>query len=285
MINSEHTYGYSAEPPVEVPPTRVISLVPYATESLFELGVGDRLIGISERCTRPEGQVAGIARVGDVTAPDFEVIAEMRPDLIIADPFFNTHTVISRLRELGFPVWELSPATVLDAVDVLWQMMRLFEDTGMIHRVRAIQMALDWTMDSARASEPVRVFAPLWRDPWVTFSRDTFAHDLLRVCGGENVFADRVRAEGESLPADPLMAGLDRRYPVVSVGEIEAAQPDVILLPGEPYPFGEKDVRALAGLDVPAAQNGRIYLIEGELLTWPGTRLARALQVIPPLLR
>jgi hypothetical protein len=89
----------------------------------------------------------------------------------------------------------------------------------------------------------------------------------------------------EALPADdPRTAGRDRRYPRVTFDEVTAAQPDVILLPSEPFRFEEQHVAVFAALDVPAARSGRIHLIDGSLLTWHGTRIARALDNIPPLL-
>ena len=86
-------------------------------------------------------------------------------------------------------------------------------------------------------------------------------------CGAQNPFADR-----------------ERRYPRVTESEIEEARPDVILLPTEPYAFGEEDRLELLGLDCPAARDGRIHVVEGELLSWYGPRMARALRVLSDLI-
>jgi ABC-type Fe3+-hydroxamate transport system substrate-binding protein len=98
--------------------------------------------------------------------------------------------------------------------------------------------------------------------------RDTYANDLLRVCGGENVFADRA----------------ERRYPIVEETEILAAAPEVILLPDEPYAFGPRDAAELTKLPVPAAQSGRIHCVDGTLVSWYGPRIARAIETLSPLL-
>jgi ABC-type hemin transport system substrate-binding protein len=97
---------------------------------------------------------------------------------------------------------------------------------------------------------------------------DTYAHDLLTLCGGQNVFADRE----------------ERRYPIVTEEEIVAAAPEVVLLPDEPYAFGPRDVEALAALPVPAAATGRIHCLDGTLVSWYGPRTARALREIGALL-
>jgi ABC-type Fe3+-hydroxamate transport system substrate-binding protein len=116
-----------------------------------------------------------------------------------------------------------------------------------------------------------------------TFNHDTFAHDLLRLCGGTNVFADRDGALGSQGEPDSKRTD-DMRYPRVTLAEIEAAQPDVILLPGERFPVDERHGLVFASLDVPAIQSGRIHLIDRSLLTWHGTRMARALNTLPALL-
>jgi ABC-type Fe3+-hydroxamate transport system substrate-binding protein len=127
----------------------------------------------------------------------------------------------------------------------------------------------------------------------MTVNRDTYMHDLLHTIGVENVFADRERryplaadlGTAEPIPADdPRVRERDVRYPRVSLDEIVAMQPEVVLLPDEPYVFTQADADEIARLDIPAAKNGQIYLVEGSLLTWHGTRIAYALRDLPPLL-
>jgi ABC-type Fe3+-hydroxamate transport system substrate-binding protein len=98
---------------------------------------------------------------------------------------------------------------------------------------------------------------------------DTYAHDLLALCGGENVFASH----------------RERRYPLVELEEIVAAAPEVILLPDEPYEFTERDARELAALEVPAARDGRIHCIDGTLVSWYGPRIRRAIETLRALLQ
>jgi ABC-type Fe3+-hydroxamate transport system substrate-binding protein len=102
----------------------------------------------------------------------------------------------------------------------------------------------------------------------MTVSRDTYVHDMLRECGGDNVFASA-----------------ERRYPEVSLDEVAAARPEVVLLPDEPYRFRaahRADFAPFAA--VPAVRDGRLHLVDGKLLSWYGPRIAEALQVLPPLL-
>jgi ABC-type Fe3+-hydroxamate transport system substrate-binding protein len=134
--------------------------------------------------------------------------------------------------------------------------------------VEPVERALEAA--EARGGSPgARVFCAIWREPWMAVGGDTYADDLLRVCGGENVFAARS----------------ERRYPRVTLAEVEAAQPEVILLPDEPYAFGPADAAELRRLDVPAAREGRIHLVDGTLVSWYGPRIARALATLGAWLR
>ncbi len=286
------TYHYEMEAPVGEPPRRVVSLVPSVTESLFELGVGDRLIAVTDYCVHPEAEVATLPHVGGTKNPDIARIIALQPDLVILNQEENRREDAEALRAANIPVWVTFPRTVREAFNLLWTIMHVFDEPSMVERVRSIEWLVDW-LEKIEHEPPCRVFAPIWYDPLMTFNADTYAHDLLRVCGGENIFAERERqfplkadlGEADPLESDdPRIAGRDTRYPRVTLDEVVAAQPDVILLPSEPFPFDESHVEIFAALDVPAAHQGRIHLLDGSLLTWHGTRIARALTIIPSLL-
>ena len=287
----------SAEFDLSVPsgpvPQRVISLVPSVTETLFDLGVGDRVIGVTDYCTRPP-QTAALPRLGGTKNPDLKEIFDLRPDLVIMNWEENRRQDAIWLREKGLRVWVTGPTTVQAAIDLMWEIMNVFEYAQMTERVLTIEQAYEQTLRFMTADgDPVRTFVPIWRDPWMTFNQFTYMHDLLWTCGALNVFADRERQYplavdvGEVEPsgdADPRYDDLDTRYPRLALDEIIAAQPALILLPNEPYAFSEVDRFDLLRLDIPAARSQQIHLIDGDLLTWHGTRLAYALQEIPPLI-
>jgi ABC-type Fe3+-hydroxamate transport system substrate-binding protein len=288
------TYIYHMDAPVTEPPRTVVSLVPSVTESLFDLNLGDRVIAVTDYCVHPAEHVVHLPHIGGTKNPDIERVIAMKPDLVIANQEENRKADVERLQEADIPVWVTFPRSVRDAFNLLWNIMYLFDEPSMVERVRAIEWTCDWLerLDESRKM-PCRVFVPIWLDPLMTFNHQTFAHDLLRVCGGMNVFADRERRYplvadlGEEEPYtadDPRIAGRDTRYPRVTLEEVEATKPDVILLPSEPYSFEEHHVSLFTTLDVPAAKNGRITLVDGSLLTWHGTRMARAFNIIPNLL-
>jgi len=181
------SYASGIESPVERPPQRVVSLVPALTESLFDLDLGSRLVAITDDCIHPAGQLQFLPRVGRAAAPDLDRIIDLQPDLVLLNE--DNHRHDDALRAARIPTWIAGPRTVFETLNVLWAMMDIFDHPRMIPRVREIERAYDYTLGASRTQTPVRVFVPFARDPWVTFSADTYAHDVLRVCGAENTFA------------------------------------------------------------------------------------------------
>jgi ABC-type Fe3+-hydroxamate transport system substrate-binding protein len=278
-------------------PRRVVSLVPSLTESLFQLGCGDRLAAITDYCVHPAGLVSALPRVGGTKNPDPARIRSALPDLIIASREENQRETVEALQADGFPVWVTFPTTVAGVLELLWALVRVFDVPHMAPTVDALERACEVAALAAENSPLAPVFCPIWREPrapepprwWMTFNHATYLHDVLRLCGGLNVFADRERryplaADLGEAPADPPGPDRDTRYPRVTPAEVAARAPEVILLPSEPYPFGEADGAAFdAWPALPAVREGRLRFVDGSLLTWPRTRLGRALNELPGL--
>jgi ABC-type Fe3+-hydroxamate transport system substrate-binding protein len=253
--------------PARLPP-RVVSLVPSLTEALAWLGLAHHLVGVSDWCVHPAEVVAGLPKVGGTKTPRLASILELHPDLVIANHEENRRQDVERLEAAGVPVWVTYPRSVREAVALLRELAEMGAESGArAGLVEPLEAAVTDAL-AARPAQGVRVFCPIWKSPWMSVGRDTYAHDLLAVCGGENVFADRK----------------ERRYPIVTLEEIAAASPEVILLPDEPYAFTAREQTELAALDVPAAANGRLHLIDGTLVSWYGPRIQRAIETLRPLI-
>ncbi|MBW2271942.1 MAG: ABC transporter substrate-binding protein [Deltaproteobacteria bacterium] len=259
------------------PPRRIVSLVPSITESLFALGLGDRLVAVTQWCVHPADGVAELPKVGGTKNPDLAAITALVPELVIANHEENTHRAVTRLEAAGVPVWVTYPRRVRDGARLLAELAQLGGESGrercarvveeVAAELEAAEQRLAERSAGAAASAP-RIFCPIWRDPWMTVGRDTYVHDMLELCGGANVFAD---------------AG-DRRYPVVDVEVIVASAPDIVLLPDEPYAFGPEERRELEALALPAARSGRIHLIDGTWVSWYGPRIGPAIRVLGGLI-
>jgi ABC-type hemin transport system substrate-binding protein len=250
------------------PATRIVSLVPSVTESLFCLGLGDRVVAITDWCIHPSDGVAGLPRIGGTKNPSVRQILERKPDLVIANREENRACSVAALRAAGVDVWVTDPRTVRDGVALLRELADLGAAPEAVESVvRPVEEAVRAAEEQRPARGP-RVFCPIWKRPWMTIGGDTYASSLLELCGGANVFAD---------------CG-DRRYPIVEIAQIVAAAPEVILLPSEPYDFGPRDLRELAALTLPAARNARIHFIDGTLVSWYGPRIEPAIATIRTLL-
>jgi ABC-type Fe3+-hydroxamate transport system substrate-binding protein len=279
------------------PPERIVSLVPSLTESLFELGAGDRLVGITDFCRPPHAEEARMKRIGGTKAPDVEAIVQLGPDLVLANKEENDRKSVEMLVDSGLAVWLTFPRSVPDAMEVLRGLVGLLR----VPQAAAIMEKLQEELDRAvRASmqEGKRVFCPIWQEDhprvgtwWMTFNRETYCHDLLAHCGGLNVFAARDRRfplEADLGLAEPDTANdRDTRYPRVTAEDVALAAPEIILLPSEPYAFSETDVESIQRMlaATPAARTGDIHLVDGSLITWHGTRLALALAELPRIFR
>lgn len=290
-MSDEYTFNFSDL--VGLKPNRVVSLVPSTTETLFDLQISRGLVGITDYCERPAESVKTITKVGGTKNPDIEKIIGLQPELVIMNDEENRKEDADALIAAGLRVWVTGPRTVADAINVLWDIVAIFDVTMMVPRIQHIDRVFDMQSQAAVAEPRLRTFVPIWKDPWMTVNQETFVHDLLFHMGAENVFAERQRqfplsadtGDATALPAgDPRIANRDVRYPRISMDEVIEAQPELIILPTEPYAFTEDDARAFYDLDVPAAKVGNIYLIDGSLITWHGTRMSHALDELPPLI-
>jgi ABC-type Fe3+-hydroxamate transport system substrate-binding protein len=244
-----------------------VCLVPSLTESLFALGLGGKVVGVTDYCVHPARELAATPRVGGTKTPDLGAVIALAPDLVIANREENRRRDVERLRAAGLRVWVTYPRTVREGAGLLAELAALGASPEAVDRVvepvrRAVEEA-----EAARRDAGPRVFCPIWRRPWMAVGGDTYAHDLIALCGGRNVFG----------------ACADRRYPRVREEEIVAAAPELILLPDEPYAFGPQDAAELRAWPVPAARSGRIHLIDGTLVSWYGARISRAIATLRSL--
>ena len=244
------------------PPSRIVSLIPSTTETLCALGLADALVGITVYCREPAALLRDKTRIGGEKDPDLARIRALAPDLVVANVEENRAEDVATLRAWSIPVWVTYPRTVAEGIGLVRELGAV---TGTARRAGEIAGELAELYEATRARAerrpPVSIFYAIWRDPYMTIGRDTYIHDMLSVCGGANVFADR-----------------PERYPTVTLDEIAARRPAVILLPDEPFRFRPKHVEEFA--DCAA----RVQLVDGKPFSWHGPRIAEALRSIPSLL-
>ena len=255
---------------LDAPAQRIVCLVPSITETLFALGAGDRIIGITDYCIHPEAEVRSKPKIGGTKNFFVNKILALEPDLVVANAEENRRHQVDKLEEAGLNVFVTFPKTVGGCLNMIANMAAL---TGTERAAQPILASIEKARTDALSSttDPrPRVLCPIWKDPYMTINRDTFVDDVIRTSGGQNIFDDE---------AD--------RYPQFTLEEAARRRPDVVILPTEPYHFTEADKAAFAAMgdEVPAVRNRRFHIVEGELLSWYGPRLARALTEISALLR
>lgn len=250
---------------LSAPAARIVSLVPSVTETLFALGIKERIAGRTRYCDRPVDEVNVVPTVGGTKNPDLEAIAALKPDLILVNTEENRPEDVAALREIA-PVYEDFARKVDDGPGLIRALGRL---TGTEEKAevmaRTIEMEIAAIKElAARYGRKRRAAYFIWKDPWMSINRDTYIHDALELAGMENVYGDR-----------------EERYPETNFEELTERAPEVIYLSSEPYPFELKHRNEfLDHEEIPAARMGRVYLVDGTYFCWYGVRQIEALRWI-----
>ncbi|WP_437587771.1 helical backbone metal receptor [Sorangium sp. So ce1000] len=289
------------------PPRRIVSLVPSDTYSLLRLGARDVLVGRTRYCVAPAEDVEGIELVGGTKDADVDRIAALAPDVVVANQEENSKRDIERLDAAGLRVLVSFPKRVADGVAHLARLARLLGHTAAPPGAPAAapeggaaglsrppdaareQVAAAYRAHAAaearrRDRPPIRAFVPIWMDPLMTVHGDTFVSDMLDLVGAQNVFEDRPRRYplaadlGKAPPLPPeRVQGRDVRYPRVTLDEVIARAPEIVLLPDEPHAFTDADAAIFRSLDIPAARRGHVIRCDGKDLMWYGARALEGL--------
>jgi len=236
-------------------PQRIISLAPSVTETLFALGLSDRVVGVTSYCDYPP-EAAQKERVGDTMRPSLEKIVALKPDLVIASTSSQLEQFVRRLDELGVPIYVSNPRR-LD--DVVTSIERIGEITG--ESARALELSRDLGARIRAVEQRVsargepRVLFILGTEPLLTAGRTSFVSDLIRRAGGASISDD---------VADD--------YPQYSLETAVAKQPEVIFLQ-----VVESDLPSRLK-QTPAARTNRVFRLNDDLLMRPGPRIVEGLE-------
>lgn len=228
-------------------PMRIISLVPSMTELLFDLGLEDQIVGVTRYCVHPERARKEKTSIGGPKTFDFEAIDDLQPDLILGNKEENYKEGIEQLQQ-KYPTWLCDIHNLNDALAMITSVGQL---TNTEEKANAIVKEIQTKMALLGSEKTLRVAYFIWRKPYRVAAGNTFINEMLKLCGMENVFAD-----------------LDR-YPEVTIEQLKVAEPDLLLLSSEPYPFKDKHSQELKELGIDADSK----LVDGEMFCWTGSRL------------
>jgi iron complex transport system substrate-binding protein len=239
-------------------PQRIISLAPSNTEILFALGLGEKVVGVTDWCDHPL-EALDKEKVGSYDTPDIEKIVALTPDLILV-AYGTTMDVINNLVGLGLTVFGIK-TTDLD--DVLDDIKTVGEITDKEVEAQALtsEMAAGIkavTDKTSELEERPRVFYIVWHDPLWTAGSGTFIHELIEKGGGVNICQN--------------LTG----YTTISIEEVVARNPEVIITSEWSFEWARNETGPLTSTN--ASQSGRIYTCDDNLVQRPGPRLVDGLE-------
>ena len=224
---------------------RVVSLVPSASETLMALGV------VPVACTR-YCELVGVPTVGGTKRPEVDAIVALAPDLVVVNDEENRIEDVRALTRAGLQLHSMSPRSVHDVGgEVRALATRL--DVALPQPFGADEWD-DW-LASMLTPRWFDAFVAVWRRPWMSLASDTYGASLLDLLGVDNVFSDSLV-----------------RYPEVTLDEVAARAPNLILLPSEPYEFEPRHAREIE-VGVPGVP---VVFVDGRDLFWWGVRTPAA---------
>jgi ABC-type Fe3+-hydroxamate transport system substrate-binding protein len=231
-------------------PQRIISLVPSITELLGYLNLDDRIKGITKFCVYPERLFRSKTRVGGTKKINHSAIESINPDLIIANREENLKADVEALAK-KFPVWISDISNLEQALEMIGAIGEMTRKTSLTNElIRSIKTQFK----DLHIHKTFKTLYLIWKNPYMAAGNDTFIHDMMQRCGFENALAETPR------------------YPEISVSEMEAVKPELVLLSSEPYPFKEKHVAELSIL----LPDSKVITVDGTYFSWYGSRMLDA---------
>ncbi len=244
---------------VNYPPQRIISVVPSQTELLYDLGLDKEVVGVTKFCVHPAEWFRSKVRVGGTKQLNIDKIISLKPDLIIANKEENLQAQIEEELAHIVPVW----VSDIQSID---QALTMIQQIGIL--VNKEQAANELVTDIAdgfkimrKAATPLKVAYFIWRDPWMSIGGDTFINNILEMIGWQNVLKDELR------------------YPEISLEQLVSYKPDIVLLSSEPFPFKEKHIAEINAV-LPRV---KVLLVDGEMFSWYGSRMLKAIPYLESL--
>ena len=248
-------------------PHRIISLAPSITEDLFALGLGGKVVGDTTYDNYPPAAV-NITKVGGFSSPSIEKIVSLNPDIVFASSLEN-NTLLSTLSGYGIPTVVLNPTSLTGILNDLSLIGKVSGSAGNSSALVA-NLTQKMTANSISVASHPRVLYLVWYDPIMSAGADTFEGDIIAHAGGINV-AQLANVSG---------------YGTMSKESIVALNPSVIIANSAMNSTAVQQVKsdpALATVD--AVKNGKIYILDSDIISRPGPRAFDALEQIAGIIR
>jgi len=234
-------------------PQRIVSLVPSQTHLLVELGLGDKVIGLTKFCIHPKTWSETKVKVGGTKNVNIDKIISLQPDLIIGNKEENTKEDIEKLATL-FPVWVSDINCVSDSLQMIEQVSEMLDCKQIGNEI--LNKIEDALIHRKKSQQLNSVLYLIWKKPWMSINKNTYIFDLLMQFG-----------------LKPIEFNSTERYPIISEEMLAALNPSIILLSSEPFPFKQKDIETLHRI----FPHSKVLFIDGESCSWYGSFLLKGI--------
>ena len=237
------------------PARRIVSLAPHVTEMVYAAGAGGRLVGTVQFSDFPP-PAKQVARVGGYSGFDLEAIIALNPDLVIGWPSGNPGTQLDKLKAIGVPLYLSEPRHVDDVATTIERIGALAGTPAARKEAETLRAGFAALRAHYGQKEAVSVFYQVWDDPLYTVNGEHIISDVIRLCGGRNVFADL-----------PLLA------PHVDVEAVLKANPDVVVASGMATERPEWLDRWRRWPQIAAVRHNRLFVIPPDIIQRASPRL------------
>ncbi len=245
------------------PAQRIISLAPNITEVLFHIGAGAQIVGADEYSNYPEA-AKQIQRVNNHAAANYELILSLKPDLVIAWQSGNGDKIINPLRKLGFPVFVVETREIDQIPDLFHRFGQLSGHEAIAQqRIDEFTQRLNNLRNAQAGKSVVKTFYQIWHEPLITLNGQHMVSDIIRLCGGINVFADAI----------PLV-------PYINIESIVAVDPEVIIAGGSEQQQTVHSAQWQKWPSLSAVKNRHIYTIPADLMQRHSDRILQGAQLM-----
>jgi ABC-type Fe3+-hydroxamate transport system substrate-binding protein len=254
QLGIEHTFATS--------PKRIVSLVPSQTELLYDLGLEDRIVGITKFCVHPYHFKSTKTIIGGTKQVHFDKIKALEPDLIIANKEENTKEMVEELRKIC-PVWVTDIVTIDDNLEMIASFGQLLncrtEAQKWMDKINFAYADFKATIQD-RPLKKVAYF--IWKNPFMVAGGNTFINELLKLNKFQNIYESK------------------GRYPEIELKKIRLeGDPDLVFLSSEPFPFKEEDAFEIGRF----THHAKTIFVDGEMFSWHGSRLVKAFEYFKSL--
>jgi ABC-type Fe3+-hydroxamate transport system substrate-binding protein len=251
--------------PVAGDDARIVSLVPSITELLFHLGLGERVVGCTRFCRHPQSALADVPRVGGTKKLRIDKLRELRPSHVIVNIDENRKEDVALIAEFIPHIVVTHPLVPGDNLTLYRLVGGIFGKQSEAERLCvAFQQARDELAGAAARWPLRRVLYLIWRDPWMTVSRDTYISQTLALANWRTVCHDP-----------------ETRYPEVRADENLLADTDIVLFSSEPFPFKPAHMDELR--ERTGDSETPCVFIDGEMTSWYGNRAVEGLRYLREL--